>query len=314
MRIGIFSDMHGNLAALEAILADMRAQGVDVILFAGDAFGELDKPVETVERMRGLPSLRMVRGNRERYMAGLEREEQRTWNTEQLAPLYWNYHMLGGARRAWLYGLEDLATYTFAGLPPVTMAHEGVQMLPSGATERIGGMQCIDWATPGGELPRGEVNRQVWAFLQADNGLVEDLRRLSPGVYICGHTHVQWHADFDGRILINPGSAGLPLDLVPGAPYTLLEGMDGAWRIEERRVAYDIDGALASLKASDAYAKSPIFFRIITAQLRDARLYWSPFLCLAEEIAIARGRAHWPVDNEVLYAAADVWFAEHTNM
>lgn len=314
MKIGVFSDVHGNLMALEAILADMRAQGVDTMLFAGDAFGEVDKPVETVDKMRGLPGLHLVRGNRERYLIRLEGEDQSTWTAEQYAPLYWNYHLLGAERRAWLYGLGDVATYTWDGLPPVTMAHEGAKMLPSGATERVDGERCLAWATPEGVLERYEMNRRARAYLAADEGFMADIQNVSPGVYICGHTHVQWHGDFDGRIVVNPGSCGIALDLTPGAPYTLLIGEAGAWRVEERRVAYDVEAAMASVEASTAYPKSPIFYRVNNQQNRSARLMWVLFMRQAERLAKARGRATGPVDNEIFHEAAAIWFAEHPDM
>lgn len=310
MRIGLFSDAHGNLAALEAVLADMQARQVDQLVFLGDAYGELGEPCETVDRLRGLPGLCAIHGNRERYLLALDAEDQATWTSEQYAPLYWNYRELGAARRDWLTGLPDEHVMYVNGLPPIHLAHEGLWHAPCGATERVSGAACVRWSGQNGTLTRASLLTQAQSLLAEDAAFPAEAAALAPGVYALGHSHVQWHAAFDGRLFINPGSCGLPQDLAAGAPYTLLEARDGAWHVEECRVAYDVPGTLRSLRHSGLYAASEIFGRIIMAQLRDARPYWGDFLHLAEAMAAERGEGDAPVANGTFRDAAVLWFSQ----
>lgn len=67
MRIEAISDVHGTLAALEAVLADIAAQSVDVVVNLGDLLSGAVQPRETAERLRE-PDLPTVRGNHERQL------------------------------------------------------------------------------------------------------------------------------------------------------------------------------------------------------------------------------------------------------
>ena len=64
MKLGVITDIHGNIAALEAVLAEFSRRGVDEILCLGDMIGIGPFPAEAVKRIMGLKNLRgCVRGN-----------------------------------------------------------------------------------------------------------------------------------------------------------------------------------------------------------------------------------------------------------
>lgn len=74
MRLAIFSDIHGNPIALDAVLADIRARGgVDAYLVLGDLAAIGYDPVSVLERLVALPNVRFVRGNTDRYVVTDER-------------------------------------------------------------------------------------------------------------------------------------------------------------------------------------------------------------------------------------------------
>jgi len=68
VRAAVFSDVHGNLPALEAVLAAAREREVDEVWIVGDLVAHGPQPAETVQRLKALPSARIVRGNTDRYV------------------------------------------------------------------------------------------------------------------------------------------------------------------------------------------------------------------------------------------------------
>ena len=69
MRIAAFSDIHGNIVALDAVLADIESQGgVDAFWVLGDLVALGPSPVQVLERLVSLPNVRIVRGNTDRYV------------------------------------------------------------------------------------------------------------------------------------------------------------------------------------------------------------------------------------------------------
>ncbi len=74
MRLALFSDVHGNPVALDAVLADIAAQGqVDAFLVLGDVAAIGYDPVAVIERLVALPNVHFVRGNTDRYTTSGER-------------------------------------------------------------------------------------------------------------------------------------------------------------------------------------------------------------------------------------------------
>ena len=97
MHIAVISDVHGNLEALDAVLAD--ASGVDAYWFLGDLVAHGPRPAECVGRVRALPGLVAVRGNTDRYTL----TEPPT--PEHAASFDWTRAALSADDLAWLGGL-----------------------------------------------------------------------------------------------------------------------------------------------------------------------------------------------------------------
>jgi putative phosphoesterase len=97
MRVAALYDVHGNLPALEAVLRDVQAEEVDVILFGGDLVDGIF-PRETLERARSLPSAQFVRGNTDRFPESVKDPD---WD----AALRWIETQLEDEQIAWLAGL-----------------------------------------------------------------------------------------------------------------------------------------------------------------------------------------------------------------
>lgn len=215
MKIALLYDVHGNLPALEAVLADARREGAERFLLGGDyaAFGAW--PAETVAALDGLgPGAVWIRGNWDRWLGGEETVDMPGGDPVQ------------GAARFALGRLDEATVARLAALP-ATHAADGALFChgsPGSDMESFGARA----------EPR---DRELLAPAPGDARLV-----------VFGHTHVQFEraADGGGPRLVNPGSVGLPLDGDPRAAYALLGG-DGEVRL--RRVAYPHGEAVTATRA-----------------------------------------------------------------
>jgi predicted phosphodiesterase len=205
--LALVYDIHGNLPALDAVLADARAEGADRWLLGGDvaAFGAW--PAETVERLRGLDRATWIRGNTERWL--VDRSDLPADQPMHAAVLACREE-LGDAVAAELAALPERAPL-------------------SGATLAVHASVVSDMRSFARET-RVE-----------DAELLGDVR---DGRLVFGHTHVAFRRNAGPVELVNPGSVGLPLDGDPRAAYALL-GDDDVVRL--RRVGYDHAESAAEL-------------------------------------------------------------------
>jgi len=204
-------DIHGNLPALEAVLADAARHGAGRFLLGGDyaLFGAW--PSETVARLEQLEHAQWLRGNTERWTA-----------RPQEAP---DQEPQSGAIAACREALDPGTVERLAALPE-QLVIDGTRFCHASA---ISDMRSF--------LPEPR---------EDDDELAGDT--TEPRL-VFGHTHLAFRrrlARGENEIeLINPGSVGLPLDGDPRAAYALM-GADG--EIEHRRVPYDRAGSAAALR------------------------------------------------------------------
>ena len=208
--LGILYDVHGNLPALEAVLAEADGEDIGEWLLGGDycAFGPW--PVETLARLRELENATWLRGNGERWLVDPPRDvpaEQREFMFAALASV--------------VAELPARDVDALVGLP--TLA------------DRDDAFYC-----------HGSPLSDVESF--APEPAQEDLRLLA-GVkerqVVFGHSHVQFRRPGpNGTDLVNPGSVGMPLDGDRRAAWATRDG-DFAFR----RVEYDVERAAAAYRA-----------------------------------------------------------------
>ena len=220
--VALLYDIHGNLAALEAVLADAESAGATSYLLGGDyaAFGPW--PRETAELLESLPAIARIRGNVERWLREEPEApaEARPFLTTALAAAR---DSLGPELAARLYELPERAE-----LDGIVVCHGSpLSDIESFAPE----------PQPGEErMLAGEAQRTI----------------------LFGHSHRQFERPGpNGTLLVNPGSVGAPLDGDPRAAWALYEH----GRIVFRRTEYDIERAAARMRSYGDWAE-PIMRRI----------------------------------------------------
>lgn len=221
MLLAVLSDIHGNLPALEAVLAELERERVDELVCLGDvALGP--QPAETVARVGSL-GCAVVMGNWDAWV--LE-----GFPTAQGDP--WARFVDQGEWWARKLSVEDRA-FVRTFVPRVELRLDGVPVLcfhgsPVSHDEMI-------LAT----TPHDELLRMLAGF---DHPLM-----------LAGHTHVQLARVVEGTLVVNPGSVGLPfrglpageLQLIsPWAEYALVRVEDGRLSVDLRRTSYDVEGML----------------------------------------------------------------------
>ncbi len=229
----VFSDVHGNAAALEAVLAEAKRLGAEHFLCLGDIVGYGPHPKECIERLRGMPNVTVIRGNHDQ-MVGLGGAED---GSNRLAKnsTFWTVAQLDDADRAWLLALP--------------LEARGDRWL----------------AVHGAPIDPRRVYAYVYELNYRDN--LDALR--SEGISLCfyGHTHVQYAyilgadgeesrkdrgtlelSEMGQTLLVNPGSVGQPRDRQTSAAFAIWDRT--AQKLTFHRVDYDIDQVLVALRAS----------------------------------------------------------------
>ncbi len=216
MRVAIVSDIHGNLTAFEAVLADLRETSPDLIFHGGDLADSGSSPVEVVDRVRDLGWPGVI-GNTDEMLAAPETLEEFV-SQSKAPPSIWSAiremagetrAKLGDGRIAWLRGLPRMQT-------------QGAMALVHASPESA-------WKAPGPEANDAELE-VVYS-------------PLGRPVAVYGHIHRSFVREVSNMVVVNTGSVSLSYDGDRRAAYLLLE--DATPTI--RRVEYDVEKEIQAL-------------------------------------------------------------------
>lgn len=228
MKVLILSDIHANLTALEAVLAD--APDYDAVWCLGDLVGYGPDPNECIERIRSLPNLVCLMGNHD--AAVLDIIDANAFNPEARASVQWTKQVLTETN------LLDMSKKTARiVVEDTTLAH----------------------ASP---------RYPIWEYLLDVYTAKINFDYFTTGLCLVGHTHVpviytleegasqarlvvpeaNTVTELPLRSIVNPGSVGQPRDRDPRAAYALFEPETRLW--EYRRVSYEIEPVQARMRAA----------------------------------------------------------------
>lgn len=219
MLILIISDIHANLPALEAVLAE-AGEEFEATWCLGDLVGYGPDPNECIARVRNLPNLKCIIGNHD--AAALNQIDSETFNPEARAAIHWTQKALSDGSRSFLESLPDRIE-----LDHVTLAH-------------------------------GSPRHPVWEYLLDTRTATLNFDYFETRLCFVGHTHLPViyilhegnyiaHLDIPEpnqkltlptRAIVNPGSVGQPRDRDPRAAFAIYDTEEQTW--DYRRVPYDV--------------------------------------------------------------------------
>ncbi len=229
MRVALISDTHGNFTALQAVLADLPAQGADKIVFLGDAATIGPKPVETLDALRDLDCAALIMGNHDAAVLEPARSTALQVAANLHGSINWCVDQLRPAHFDFLRSFKD--TYTLA------------------LSEKIS-LLCYHGS------PLSYID-QILSTTPEEN-IDTFFNGQQSAVWAGGHTHIQMFRRHGDKVIINAGSIGNAFHysfrpgivprLLPWAEYAILSVDNENVTAHLRRVPYDTDATLQQVR------------------------------------------------------------------
>jgi predicted phosphodiesterase len=245
MRVAVFSDVHGNTLALQAVLDDVqRLGGVDAYWFVGDAAAGGYDPTGCIAIIASLPGLRRVRGNTDRMTV-------RDNPGDDAALFDVVVHDRAAATRQLSLRLGKSWT---RGAVTTSGGYNWLADMP--VEERVsladGTRVLLVHAAPGTDAGPGIRTGQS----EAEVGML--LAGAAADLVIVGHTHQPLDRNVNGVRVWNPGSVSNPVTDDTRAMWTLLEAAETGYTLTRQYASYDIDAMLGRLAAAHHPAEKAI--------------------------------------------------------
>jgi len=209
MLIGLISDVHSNVIALESVLSEMDALGVEKILHAGDIVGYNPYPNETIELLRKRRII-SISGNHERALLTGDISD---FNWFASCALQWTSNIISNENLSYISKLKDTESVSVEDTE-IFLAHGS----PNDPDEYV--------------YPE-----------DVEPGL---LTITSSDLLVIGHTHIQFKKQFKEGIIVNPGSVGQPRDQDPASAFAILD--TDTKQVELRRTGYDIEKVIEDMR------------------------------------------------------------------
>ncbi len=239
MRLAALADIHGNIYALEAVLADLKRQAPDMVAVLGDSVVKFPHNRAVLDALDGLPHVGIA-GNMERGLQRLLGDECAELSrydagagksfVERQA-----FAELGAARVARFRDLPNERFLSLVGKEDTLLCHGA----PGHLTRSL--YPAPDARTLGPDQPRTS-DEEFHAMLQG----------VTANLVLCAHTHRRVERRYNESLVVNPGAVGHTYERKhdPRARYAVLTHERGAWHVEFRAVPYDAARAAREMLAT----------------------------------------------------------------
>lgn len=268
MKLAVIADIHGNIQAIEAVLADLERQSVDSVIVNGDLVNRCPDSVAVLTRLAPL-GLPWTIGNHDDLLckwADRSSELPNDWFDDP----FWLGTAWSSAR---LVDADQLAM-----LRHLPMTH------------------CV--ATPNAPtllISHGSPRhyREGYDKYLPDDAIAEIVQHHPADIFIGSHTHRPYERRWGRYLVLNSGAVGTPFNRDRRAQYLLLTLRGRVWQPEFRAVPYDVDTALERFETSGYLAEGGLSALIFYHELRLARPLYAPFWMWSEQEGLARTHETW---------------------
>jgi predicted phosphodiesterase len=246
-RLAVLADIHGNLPALEAVIADMAQFEVDQVIVAGDSINWGPYSAEVLERIYA-ENWAVIRGNHEFYMlyrnTPFMPEAWRGFTT-----LDWLNSHIPKKWRTIVSCQPDELRLCFNDAPFVRVVH----------------------GTPGNHW------KGIYPTQSSEDEIHTMLGGVEENTVIGAHTHLALERRVGRWHILNPGSVGVPLDGILGARYLILDGSTEGWKANFRHLEYDIAPLIEECERQDYISIHGVTGRLMIEEFKTARPQIHPF-------------------------------------
>ncbi|WP_050008161.1 metallophosphoesterase family protein [Butyrivibrio sp. WCE2006] len=278
MDIAVFSDIHGNSAALQACIDYCMGKGITNYILLGDFISDcpgVKKTMELIYVLKQYFTCYIVRGNREEYMLNYRKNGETGWEK-------------GSGSGSLLYTYERLTDKDFNFFDSLPIY--GIW----NPKKTMGFEYCHGSPTSASELLFGDKRNTK-----------KIMNKLKTDILFHGHTHVQESFLYRGKRAVNPGALGLPRNKNCFAEFAIVHSGRSGWEEELIQVKYDRHALIKEFQTSGLMEYAPAWAAATMHTIRtgidlsEAILLQAMRLCEAE-----RGIVRWPVIPEKYWAEA----------
>ena len=271
MKIAIIADIHGNLHALDAVLAELELHNIDRLIVNGDSVNRNPNSPKVLERLLSLnsPKAELVLGNHDDLMC-LWKSRSDKLPKEWFDDPFW----LG---TAWVVEqLEAEGWLDMLGALPMTLRIEDARA----------GDVLISHGSP-------RHYREGYGRFLSDEDISEIAERYPADIYIGSHTHRTMTRNFGKYQIINTGAVGTPFNGDPRAQYILLTKVNDVWQIDFQAVPYDRKSAIQAFEASGYLDEGGLSAQIFYEELCQAKAFYGSFWGWTEKQGVQKTPEQW---------------------
>ena len=208
MKIAILSDIHGNYSALSKVVCDAKQRGTEHYIFAGDYCLSGAWPDDCIKTIMEMPDKTIIRGNEEQYLENLIGKDQASWTDGQMQISYWCYRNIRPDHLQYLFSLPQITELEVNGVK-ICVSHFSDTFLGEYELLHIGsGVLAKKYADT--QVTSEILRKDIQAILNNDSVFMERVHALEDGVYVFGHSHVQWSYKVADRNTFRCSSSSFP--------------------------------------------------------------------------------------------------------
>ena len=291
MIYAVIADIHGNYPALKAVVSDAKAKGAEAFLLLGDYIRDTPTLNEVVDTIRTLPNCTAILGNGDIGVISLDKTKPEYCEFEQMLPNFWTYKNLSEQNLNYLKSLPESADKMMSSGKTVHLSHS-IPLIHH--TPRLGAFHSGDYARKMERSPF-TIEEGMRDMQNAAEEYSDEVAAYPGDVCLFGHNHLQYLGSVAGKILLNPGSCGMPADYDIRAPYALMNDAGDIVEIQLHRVEYDIEQTIKSILEFNGFTHAQFWGKLRAAVLKTGSdIPMNRFWQHAREI----GDGVFPMQNE----------------
>ncbi len=264
MIYAVISDVHGNYPALKAVISDAKEKGAEAFLLLGDYIRDTPTLNEVVDLICSLPNCTAILGNGDIGVISLDKTKPEHCELEQMLPNFWTYKNLSAQNLNYLKSLPESADITFSGGKTAHLSHS-ISLIYH--APRLSAFHSGDYARKMERTPF-TLEQGMQDMQNAAEEYSDEVAEYPGDICLFGHNHLQYSGNVAGKILLNPGSCGMPSDYDVRAPYALIIETEEDIEIQLHRVEYDVEQTIHSILAFNDFPHAQFWGKLRAAILK----------------------------------------------